>query len=100
MADYCLGSLAKGTESHVRALIDNGVVQTMLAIVTNSKSDKRMIETCLCALRSIFRYPFAPITDIHSDMSSLQHIISKFFVCVCSCVLLIMIFFFRSCLYR
>lgn len=75
-AAIVIGSLAKGTESHVKALIDSRVVQIMLTIVTDMKSDKRLIEVCLCVLRSIFRYPFAPIAEIHSDMSSLQHLIS------------------------
>lgn len=81
------GSLAKGTEAHVRALIDGGVVHVLLDIVCCGgdikSSNSRLVEVCLCALRSIFLHPIAPIDEIHSNLTSLQHIVSKLYLIRC-----------------
>lgn len=69
--------MAKGNESHVRSLIDYEVVQIMLMIITDPLSDKRLIEMCLCVLRSIYQHSFAPIEELHSNINILRHLIGK-----------------------
>lgn len=74
---YFVGSLSKGTEEHVRALIDAGLIQLMLAIVTNSNADKYLVEISLCVIRSIYEHSFAPSEIIHSNSSTLVHMIGE-----------------------
>ena len=54
-----IASLAKGTEEHLKVLINSGVVALLLAN-TNS-SDELLVEACLRALRTIFSSSEAPI---------------------------------------
>lgn len=74
---YFVGSLSKGTEEHVRALIDAGLIQLMLSIVTNSNADKYLVEISLCVIRSIYEHSFAPSEIIHSNSSTLVHMIGE-----------------------
>lgn len=71
------GSLAKGAESHVRALIDCQIVDIMLAIVSNPSTDKRLVEIALSVLRSIYQHPFAPISEMNRNTDFLKDIIGK-----------------------
>ncbi|KAG4070175.1 hypothetical protein HA402_003865 [Bradysia odoriphaga] len=74
-AAIVIGSLAKGTESHVSALIDCRIVDIMLAIVSNPSTDKRLVEIALSVLRSIFQHPLAPIVEINTNTNFLKDII-------------------------
>ena len=51
-----LGSVAKGMETHLKALIDCGVVPVLLTSLLRSNNQK-MTEACLCCLKTIFLHP-------------------------------------------
>lgn len=50
----------------------------MLTIITNTHADKYLVEISLCVVRSIYEHPFAPSEIIHSNASTLAHMISEF----------------------
>lgn len=75
--EWFLGSLAKGTESHVNALIECRIVDIMLSIVSNPCTDKRLMEIALSVLRSIFQHPLAPIVEVNTNPNFLKDIIGK-----------------------
>lgn len=65
-----VGSLAKGTEQHLRVLIDEQAVPTLLV---NTQSDKfPFVEASLRCLRTIFKSRLAPIDLIYSGINSLS----------------------------
>ncbi|XP_039437375.1 armadillo repeat-containing protein 8-like isoform X1 [Culex pipiens pallens] len=74
-AAIVIGSLAKGTESQVHSLIYYETVQVLLGIVVNPGTDRRLMETCLGALKTVLQYPFAPIELLHSNIGNLQRLI-------------------------
>ena len=51
-----LGSVAKGMETHLKALIDCGVVPVLLNCLLRS-NNRKMTEACLCCLKTIFLHP-------------------------------------------
>ena len=51
-----LGSVAKGMETHLKALIDCGVVPVILNCLLRS-SNKKFTEASLCCLKTIFLHP-------------------------------------------
>ena len=51
-----LGSVAKGMETHLKALIDCGVVPVLLTSLLRS-NNRKMTEACLCCLKTIFLHP-------------------------------------------
>lgn len=61
----------------MRHLIDSGVLQLMLSIITNGNADKHLVEISLCVVRSIYEHSFAPSEIIHSNASTLAHMISE-----------------------
>lgn len=71
-----IGSLAKGTGDQARALVDYNIVKILLSLITTQNADKQIIEVCLCALKSIFRYPFAPTGLLYSNVGTLSHLLS------------------------
>lgn len=71
------GSLSKGTEDNVRALIDANLVQLLLSIITNPSTDKYLMEICLCVVRSIYEHPFAPGEIINTNAATLIYLIGK-----------------------
>lgn len=54
-----IASLAKGTEDHLKILINSGVVTLLLE--NTKSSDELLVKACLRALRTIFSSPEAPI---------------------------------------
>lgn len=72
----CAGSLSKGSDDNVRSLIEAGLIQVLLKIVTNLNADKHLIEICLCVVRSIYEHPFAP-KEIINTTSTLSYLIGK-----------------------
>lgn len=74
-----LGSLAKGSEMHVRALISADTLNELLILITKPKTDRRLIEASLSALKSIVQYPFVPVDALRSNVNTLTRIISKKF---------------------
>lgn len=78
-----LGSLAKGTDQHVLALIDLGVVplilQVLLSTSTPPSSDKLadlLIEACLRCLRTVFQHSSAPVQTIYQDPALVPRLLS------------------------
>ena len=51
-----LGSVAKGMETHLKALIDCGAITVLLNCLLRS-TNKKMTEACLCCLKTIFIHP-------------------------------------------
>ena len=51
-----LGSVAKGMETHLKALIDCGVVPVLLNGLLRS-NNKKLTEASLCCLKTIFVHP-------------------------------------------
>ncbi|XP_058803457.1 armadillo repeat-containing protein 8-like isoform X2 [Phymastichus coffea] len=76
-AAVTLGSLAKGTDQHVLALIDLGVVNSLLQVMSKSiesssniediKLHHLLVEACLRCLRTIFQHSSAPVSLIFQD---------------------------------
>lgn len=74
-----LGSLAKGTDQHVLALIDLGVVPLILQVLLlapanesveakgKSRTLDMIIEACLRCLRTVFQHNAAPVHTIYQD---------------------------------
>ncbi|XP_043266482.1 armadillo repeat-containing protein 8-like [Venturia canescens] len=71
-----LGSLAKGTDQHVLALIDLGVVPMVLQVLSSvqqpttgsfDRIPSLLIEACLRCLRTIFQHSVAPVQAIYQD---------------------------------
>ncbi|XP_055324144.1 armadillo repeat-containing protein 8-like isoform X1 [Sitodiplosis mosellana] len=73
-AAIVLGSLSKGSDDNVRSLIEAGLIQVLLKIVTNLNADKHLMEICLCVVRSIYEHPFAP-KEIINTTSTLSYLI-------------------------
>lgn len=72
----CTGSLSKGSDENVRSLIEAGLIQVLLKIITNPATDEHLIEICLCVVRSIYEHPFAP-KEIINTTSTLSYLIGK-----------------------
>lgn len=70
------GSLSKGSDDNVRCLIESGLIQVLLKIITNPNADKHLMEICLCVLRSIYEHPFAP-KEIVNTTSTLSYLIGE-----------------------
>ncbi|PSN52717.1 Armadillo repeat-containing protein 8 [Blattella germanica] len=73
-ATITLGSLAKGTEEHVKALVDLGVVPILINGLASE--EPKLIEACLRCLRTIFEYPCAPVNLICQDENLPLHLLS------------------------
>ncbi|XP_055383782.1 armadillo repeat-containing protein 8-like [Condylostylus longicornis] len=71
-----IGSLAKGTDEHVKKLIEHNVVKILLTIIATQNIDKRVIEFCVSVLKSIFQFPIAPAELLYSNVGTLSHLIS------------------------
>nr|CAD7259291.1 unnamed protein product [Timema shepardi] len=64
-ATITLGSLAKGTEDHVKSLVGLGVVPVLINGLVSEEA--KLVESSLCCLRTIFEYPCAPVDLIYRD---------------------------------
>ncbi|KAH0948378.1 hypothetical protein HN011_012059 [Eciton burchellii] len=82
-----LGSLAKGTDQHVLALIDLGVVPLLLQVLLTATipevaADNKMRvldllnEACLRCLRTVFQHATAPIHSIYQDPALVPRLLS------------------------
>lgn len=80
-----LGSLAKGTDQHVLALIDLGVVPLILQVLVSIEpAEKRdggkipdlLVEACLRCLRTIFQHSVAPVQTIYQDPVLVSRLLS------------------------
>lgn len=79
-----LGSLAKGTDQHVLALIDLGVVPMVLQVLLSiqqpaaggfEKTTSLLIEACLRCLRTIFQHSVVPVRAIYQDPLMVSHLL-------------------------
>uniref|UniRef100_T1J6L0 Armadillo repeat-containing protein 8 n=1 Tax=Strigamia maritima TaxID=126957 RepID=T1J6L0_STRMM len=68
-----LGSLAKGTDEHIKSLVDAGVVPLLLSGLT--QSCLKYVEACLRCLRTIFSSSCAPIDILYQDSNIIPHLI-------------------------
>ncbi|KAG8233021.1 hypothetical protein J437_LFUL013690 [Ladona fulva] len=73
-ATITLGSLAKGTEEHIEALLDMRIVP--LLISTLKSEDPRLLEVCLCCLRTVFQSSSAPVDLIYEDPNLVTHLLN------------------------
>lgn len=82
-----LGSLAKGTDQHVLALIDLGVIPFLLGVMltvpipevpTEGRSSiaDLLHEACLRCLRTIFQHTAAPVHAIYRDPAIILRLLS------------------------
>ncbi|KAG7211403.1 hypothetical protein KM043_010691 [Ampulex compressa] len=82
-----LGSLAKGTDQHVLALIDLGVVPLLLQVLLSipppetsidgkSKISDLLNEACLRCLRTVFQHTAAPVHSIYQDPALVPRLLS------------------------
>ncbi|XP_065202896.1 armadillo repeat-containing protein 8-like isoform X2 [Planococcus citri] len=69
-----LGSLAKGTEDHVKELLKADVVPLLLNCILTD--DNQFSENCLRCVCSIFKYNCAPVHLIFQDQSLISHMLS------------------------
>ncbi|GBP92892.1 Armadillo repeat-containing protein 8 [Eumeta japonica] len=69
-----LGSLAKGTAENVTTLVEQGVASTLVELLRTTPTDTRLAEAALCALRSLFLHPPAPVNALPADMTLLTHL--------------------------
>ncbi|RWS24853.1 hypothetical protein B4U80_03492, partial [Leptotrombidium deliense] len=91
-----LCSLTKGTEKHIKVIIEVGAVCTLINMLTVShfRNNDALVDICLCALRSIFMSNVAPVHVVYEEnqgiplvMSLLQIIKSSNSWCKHECVI-------------
>lgn len=70
-----LGSLAKGTEDHVKELLKADVVPLLLNCILLT-DDNKFSENCLRCVCSIFKYSCAPVHLIFQDQSLISHMLN------------------------
>ena len=86
-AAVTLGSLAKGTDQHVLALIDLGVVPLILQVLLSTplpesptdgkaKVNDLLIEACLRCLRTVFQHSAAPVHTIYQNPALVPRLLS------------------------
>lgn len=82
-----LGSLAKGTDQHVLALIDLGVVPLLLQVLLSTPTPEismdskikvldQLNEACLRCLRTVFQHAAAPVHSIYQDPALVPRLLS------------------------
>lgn len=75
-----LGSLAKGTPANVTSLVDQGTTAVLVEVLNTAPLESKLVEAALCALRSIFLHPPAPIAALPTDMRLLSRLTRKFYI--------------------
>ena len=72
---YALGSLAKGSDAHVRVLLDSDVISVLLNCIVASR-EPRFVEACLCCLKTLFCHPEAPSEILYADPGLISHLLN------------------------
>ncbi|KAL4702423.1 hypothetical protein ACJJTC_003048, partial [Scirpophaga incertulas] len=72
-ATIVIGSLSKGTPENVNSLVEQGTAAALVELLKTVPVESRLAEAGLCALRSIFLHPPAPIATLPADM----HLLSR-----------------------
>ncbi|XP_013190820.1 armadillo repeat-containing protein 8 [Amyelois transitella] len=73
-ATITIGSLAKGTQENVSSLVDQGAATALVELLKNVPVTTKLAEAALCALRSVFLQPPAPIAALPADMRLLTRL--------------------------
>ncbi|XP_023223583.1 armadillo repeat-containing protein 8-like [Centruroides sculpturatus] len=68
-----IGSLVKGTDDHVKSLIDAGIIPVLLRGLGQNHAP--YVEACLRCLRTIFTCSLAPVDVLYSDDTIIPHLI-------------------------
>ena len=69
-----LGSIAKGSDQHLKVLLDCDVVPVLLNCVVSSR-EPRFVEACLCCLRTLFYHPDVPVEVLYTDSALISHLL-------------------------
>jgi hypothetical protein len=72
---YALGSIAKGSDQHLKVLLDCDVVPVLLNCVVSSR-EPRFVEACLCCLRTLFYHPDVPVEVLYTDPALISHLLA------------------------
>lgn len=72
---YALGSIAKGSDTHLKVLIDCDVITVLLSCIVASR-EPLFVEACLCCLRTLFYHPDAPSEFLYSDPGLISHLLA------------------------
>lgn len=72
------GSLAKGTPDNVSSLVEQGTATALVELLKTAPVGTKLAEAGLCALRSVFMHPPAPISALPADMRLLTRLTRKF----------------------
>ncbi|RVE53711.1 hypothetical protein evm_001603 [Chilo suppressalis] len=73
-ATITIGSLAKGTAENVNSLVEQEAATALVELLKTVPIDTKLAEAGLCALRSIFLHPPAPISALPVDMRLLTRL--------------------------
>ncbi|CAB3220488.1 unnamed protein product [Arctia plantaginis] len=73
-ATITIGSLAKGTTENVRALVDQGAATALVNLLKSAPLGTKVAEAGLCALRSVFMHPPAPVSALPAETSLLARL--------------------------
>lgn len=65
-----LGSLAKGTDDHIKVLTECGTIPLLLELL--EENDLRLVEACLCCLRTLCQQSFASLSSLCSQKQLLK----------------------------
>lgn len=74
---YFPGSLAKGTTENVTSLVDLGAATALVELLKTAPWSTKLVAAGLCALRSIFLHPPAPISTLPADTKLLSRLTRK-----------------------
>lgn len=74
---FLIGSLAKGTSENVISLVEQGTATALVELLKTVPVDTKLAEAGLCALRSVFLHPPAPISALPADMRLLTRLTRK-----------------------
>ncbi|KAJ2943616.1 hypothetical protein O0L34_g16724 [Tuta absoluta] len=73
-ATITIGSLAKGTAQNVASLVEQGTATALVELLKTAPINTKLAEAALCALRSVFLHPPAPIATLPADMRLLTRL--------------------------
>ncbi|KOB79152.1 Uncharacterized protein OBRU01_00920 [Operophtera brumata] len=73
-ATITIGSLAKGTPANVTSLVEHGAATGLVELLKTAPFGTKLVEAALCALRSIFLHPPAPISTLPTDTRLLSRL--------------------------
>ncbi|KAI8426050.1 hypothetical protein MSG28_005017 [Choristoneura fumiferana] len=73
-ATITVGSLAKGTAENVAALVEQGTATVLVELLKTVPVESKLAEAVLCALRSVFLHPPAPVAALPADMRLLTRL--------------------------